>query len=132
MDEQVKAKIIEWLQAMEAGVKSEIPAYCGEVVNWHIAGNIVNGVGYLIVGIILLATIRRLYNWFIRDVDENCPYDLVAFAGFVYTIVMVLTVVAFGSSVWCCTSNAVKGVVAPRAVIIEHLRGAVGSRISEK
>jgi hypothetical protein len=127
MDEQIKLKVLEWLQALEAGAKSEIPAYCQEVVNWHIASNIVNLIVCLILGTIMVTFAWWIFTW-LRD---NCEFEGVkieesnAFLNFGRNIIIVLFILIFGCSAQSYTTNIVKGYVAPRAVIIEHLRGTV-------
>lgn len=120
MNEKTETNIneaIDWLQKTAEGVQDfaveQAPLYCKEVVAWQLWSSLIWAVFGLLVVIIAVYLIGRCIRSF-RDKDEIC----VGF-GLGGAVLMVAGLFPLLGG----TMDAVKAAVAPRIVIIEHLRG---------
>lgn len=108
---------IDWLQSTGGSIQDfaaeQAPLYCREVVAWTLwsgVASITLGVVLLIVGAWLMRKAVAMYH--AKDNgDEVVPGmggAIAIFAGIFIT--------------WCSASDTIKAIVAPRLVIVEHLR----------
>jgi hypothetical protein len=126
MDEQVKAKVLEWLQALEDGAKTEIPAYCQEVVGWYFWNEATLAVQFALMpllGVLAAFLVKRLIAKAAQIYQEAKEVELMFTIGACGFLALIGSLSL--SSALFHAREAVKACAAPRVVIIEHLRGIV-------
>lgn len=112
---------IDWLQKTGAQVQDfaveQAPLYCREVVAWEFW----NGVFSSTIGLFFLVTplivICKYRHWLKEDIKVCGPGSFAA--------TILFPCICAGGLIAFCTSapQAIKAAVAPRLVIVEHLRG---------
>lgn len=118
MNEEMKAKVAEWLQALESGVKTEVPAYCQEIV---LSEMIKYGVllAALLITYLVALKILHIVHLSAPNLEEQRKLrePLLVFVLFATAIALFL-----GSAAMI---GLAKAVVAPRVVIVQHLQELV-------
>jgi hypothetical protein len=123
METQNLNEAIDWLQATAGQIQNfaeaQTPLYCQEVVAWAFwGGAIPGGFGVILVVIGFVAAIKFV-QWMKEDRGEPNARTLPACA---------ITILGLGMGIILAGMHipqAVKAVVAPRLVIVEHLKGLV-------
>lgn len=112
---------IDWLQqaggSLQNFASEQAPLYCREVVAWEFwSGTIFGGIGIIMIVIGIVAAMK-FARWIKEDDGEpnsrTMPALLIAVMGVCFGLIMA------GNNV----PQAIKAVVSPRLVIIEHLAG---------
>jgi len=123
--EQNINQAIDWLQKTGGQIQDfateQAPLYCREVVAWELWGNITSAIGSLIGLAIVFYVAKKTKSWIMEEVEDCHPGAFFGALG-----IIVAGVVACGkrrAEIAVSVSGAVKAAVAPRMVIIEHLRG---------
>lgn len=121
MNEQTEKNIneaIDWLQETGGSIQDfaaeQAPLYCREVVAWelwHGIAGVVLGLAVLLFGVWL---VRRAMAMYRPDSDGSEMFPGMAGG---------LAIVGGVVIVACSAPSAIKSAVAPRLVIVEHLRG---------
>jgi hypothetical protein len=112
---------IDWLQKTGAQVQDfaveQAPLYCREVVAWEFWMGIINssfGFLFLVTPLVMLWRYRQ---WFKEDLACLGTGSLAA------SILVPLISAGGLITIFNCAPQTVKAAVAPRLVIVEHLRG---------
>lgn len=108
---------IDWLQQTGGAIQDfaveQAPLYCREVVAWHLA------TGLMTVAISILLGLMGV--WLIR---QTRTLHKAGDASLIFTsLAAVCAVVLAGVLIFRGGTCAIKAAVAPRLVIVEHLRG---------
>lgn len=108
---------INWIQATSESVQDfateQAPLYCREVVAWELWSGIALVSASVITLIIGLALLKKF--WKATDNDEECILgSSIAFG--IFILLPCIIVITHGAR------NSIKATVAPRVVIIEHLK----------
>lgn len=116
MNEEVKQKMIEYLQSFEAGIKKagefsaeQAPLVVQEFLQWEIIRNGVFGVCF---AFLLLASIATAVRYHFKAEGEE--------KAFVW-LFAAIPLIAFGVSLGACTERAGKAFFAPRIVVLEKI-----------
>jgi hypothetical protein len=119
--EQNINEAIDWLQQTGGSIQdfatTQAPLYCQEVVAWTFwMGFICTmiGTGVLVVGIYFTS---RLPKWLKEDKGDPTARSIIAIFG------GVLGLIIGGFTIASHLGDTIKAKVAPRIVIVEHLRG---------
>lgn len=109
---------IDWLQQAGGSVQDfaveQAPLYCREVVQWTLWSS-VGGVVFAILLIVGACKLAKLGDW---SWEEDSPIKAFAVPG-ICLAAWIASVVLLAN----CAPLAIKAAVAPRLVIVEHLRG---------
>lgn len=116
--EQNVNEAIDWLQKTGGSVQDfaaeQVPLYCREVVAWEFWSGVALMGGallVLLVGVLTLRKVRKLLD----DDEESVIGSGVAFS--IFIILPCVMAVTHGAR------RSIKAAVAPRVVIVEHLKG---------
>lgn len=123
MNPELEANVneaLDWLQKTGGAVQDfaveQAPLYCREVVAWEFwSGAVFGGIGLVLMAIGLVA-LMKFIMWMKEDECEPNGRTVPAF--FVTTGCLAVGVAMASSNI----PKAVKATVAPRMVIVEHLR----------
>ena len=119
--EQNINQAIDWLQKTGGQIQDfateQAPLYCREVVAWELWGNVVSAIG-CVVGLGLISYLFKKTKAWINEEAEDCNPAAI-FLAIGMLLLSVFLTCGFVTSV----GSAIKAAVAPRMVIIEHLRG---------
>lgn len=119
--EQNINQAIDWLQKTGGQIQDfateQAPIYCREVVAWELWGNVTSAIGSLIGLAIVFYVAKKTKSWIMEQAEDCHPGALFGAVGIIVAGVFLIS--GFAVSVF----GAVKAAVAPRMVIIEHLRG---------
>jgi len=116
INEEIKQKMVEYLQTFEAGVKKagefsaeQAPLVVQEFLRWEI---VCNGFFGVVMGVLLLAVFATAIRYHFKvDGEEKA---------FVW-IFAAIPLVAFGIAFGTCFERAGKAWIAPRIVVLEKI-----------
>ena len=120
--------VTQWLQRTGGAVQDfaveQVPLYCREVVMWELWGGIALCVAALALVPLVIYSWRVAFRWFEAEekIAKSKSFYLISnaymgpmIAGIIGIIVIII-LVCFGAP------KAIRAAVAPRVVIVEHLR----------
>jgi len=120
VNEEIKTKMIDYLQTFEAGVKKagefsaeQAPLVVQEFLHWEVVRNSCFGVIAAILTLVVLATAIR-YHFKLDGEDKVFVWLLVA-----------VPLVMFGVGCGTCFERAGKAYCAPRIVVLEKISDLV-------
>ena len=123
METQNLNEALDWLQATAGQIQNfaeaQTPLYCQEVVAWTFW----YGLTFTIFGFLLFVVPFALAYRYRKDLKEIINGD--GFAIGVLVMVAMLLLVPGFAVVMTNAPHVIKAVVAPRLVIVEHLKGLV-------
>jgi hypothetical protein len=118
-------ELLDWLKtSAEAGsgfLVEQAPLYAQEVVAWQFLCGVIFSVVFFAAALCFIAiAIRGFYraNANPRDEEAYCNVSM-------FLLAVSVVLVVFGSMF---TADAIKAKVAPRVVIMEHVRGLAGDK----
>lgn len=109
MSEEIKQKLLEYLQSIETFAKEETPLLVSEFIRWEIVSGIILSVACLILTMAFLYAARKLWSLVKGSASEPAVVFPIFFA-----------LVAFGGAVHGVYRSA-KACCAPRVVAIEKI-----------
>ena len=119
--EQNINQAIDWLQKTGGQIQEftaeQAPLYCREVVAWQLWSSIAGVVGSLLIAAAAVYIAAKSRRWIAENVQEVHPGAI--FGSMAILAAIVLSFVGIYQN----AQSAIKAVVAPRMVIVEHLRG---------
>jgi hypothetical protein len=119
MDEELKQRVLSYMDATERVVSSEMPLVAQEYLNWQWYSSVGVGAASAAWCALAFACIRGLLKWRDRDGDEEGGI----FAG-VFISSMLLF---FGLFIMALNiENAAKVAIAPRVVLLEKAADLIG------
>jgi NADH:ubiquinone oxidoreductase subunit 5 (subunit L)/multisubunit Na+/H+ antiporter MnhA subunit len=124
IDPTVQAQLLDWVQETAAAgqdfISREAPLYAAEVVSWYFWSSIFLMLVMLSVAVMAFIIYRYAARWF-TTAETHDEKELAATASLV-SLGLMLVFLGFSAHQGY---GAVKAAVAPRMVVIEHLRGLV-------
>jgi len=112
---------INWLQQTGGQIQDfaaeQAPLYCREVVAWEFWQGLTLSVIGLMIIIIPLIALWRFRKWIKQDLENVGAGGFFSIMGSIILTIVGFVIIAGNAP---C---AIKAVVAPRLVIVEHLRG---------
>jgi hypothetical protein len=117
MNEEMKSKVLQYLQGMESRlgkaegfVIEQAPLYVQELLMWHFWSNMLGAAVLLVIA----AVIAGLFVYAVRKDYETLPAAILIGIPICFCFLIGSTLLV---------SSSVKAKIAPRLVVVEHIKG---------